>query len=172
MWDLPRPGIKPMPPALAGRFFATEPPGRPPVGIFGRRIFEEPNNREIPDQETISPDLVWLDDLTIAFASSLNFSGGSGRKKSICNAGDSVQSLGWDDPLEKRMATHSSLLVWRIPWTEEPGRLWDLKRGQHDWVTKHECTPWSSYLKSDPFLTSVSIPQCYQRNLSVTWIWL
>ena len=34
-----------------------------------------------------------------------------------------VQSLGQDDPLEKGMATHSSLLAWRIPWTEEPGRL-------------------------------------------------
>ena len=34
-----------------------------------------------------------------------------------------VQSLGWEDPLEKGMATHSSILVWRIPWTEEPGRL-------------------------------------------------
>ena len=34
-----------------------------------------------------------------------------------------VQSLGWGDPLEKEMATHSSILAWRIPWTEEPGRL-------------------------------------------------
>ena len=34
-----------------------------------------------------------------------------------------VQSLGWEDPLEKEMATHSSILVWEIPWTEEPGRL-------------------------------------------------
>ena len=34
-----------------------------------------------------------------------------------------VQSLGWEDPLEKGMATHSSILVWRIPWAEEPGRL-------------------------------------------------
>ena len=33
------------------------------------------------------------------------------------------QSLGWKDPLEKGMATHSSILAWRIPWTEEPGRL-------------------------------------------------
>ena len=32
-------------------------------------------------------------------------------------------SLGWEDPLEKGMATHSSILAWRIPWTEEPGRL-------------------------------------------------
>jgi len=34
-----------------------------------------------------------------------------------------VQSLGGEDPLEKEMATHSSVLAWRIPWTEEPGRL-------------------------------------------------
>ena len=34
-----------------------------------------------------------------------------------------VQSLGWENPLEKEMATHSSILVWRIPGTEEPGRL-------------------------------------------------
>ena len=34
-----------------------------------------------------------------------------------------VQSLGWEDPLEKEMATHSSTLAWKIPWTKEPGRL-------------------------------------------------
>ena len=34
-----------------------------------------------------------------------------------------VPSLGWEDPLEKEMATHSSILAWRIPWTEESGRL-------------------------------------------------
>ena len=34
-----------------------------------------------------------------------------------------VQSLGWEDPLEKGMATHSSILAWRIPWTEEPDGL-------------------------------------------------
>ena len=34
-----------------------------------------------------------------------------------------VQSLGWEDPLEKEMATHSSVLAWRIPWMEEPGGL-------------------------------------------------
>ena len=34
-----------------------------------------------------------------------------------------VQSLGWEDPLEKEISTHSSILAWRIPWTEEPGEL-------------------------------------------------
>ena len=45
-----------------------------------------------------------------------------------------VQSLGWEDPLEKEMATHFSILAWRIPWTEEPGRLQStrLQRVGHD----------------------------------------
>ena len=34
-----------------------------------------------------------------------------------------VRSLGWEDPLEESMATHSSILAWELPWTEEPGRL-------------------------------------------------
>ena len=45
-----------------------------------------------------------------------------------------VQSLGREDPLEKEMATHSSTLAWRIPWTEEPGGLqsMDSQRVRHD----------------------------------------
>ena len=45
-----------------------------------------------------------------------------------------VQSLGQEDPLEKEMATHSSVLVWRIPWTEEPGGLQSMEsqRGRHN----------------------------------------
>ena len=45
-----------------------------------------------------------------------------------------VQSLGWEDPLENEMATHSSILAWRIPWTEEPGGLQSMgsKRVGHD----------------------------------------
>ena len=45
-----------------------------------------------------------------------------------------VRSLGWEDPLEKEMATHSSILAWRIPWTEEPGGLQSmgLQRVGHD----------------------------------------
>ena len=54
-----------------------------------------------------------------------------------CLPGDretQVQSLGWEDPLEKEMATHSSTLAWKIPWTEEPGRLQSMEsqRVGHD----------------------------------------
>ena len=46
-----------------------------------------------------------------------------------------VRSLDQEDPLEKDMATHASTLAWRIPWTEEPGRLWSMgsQRVRHDW---------------------------------------
>ena len=42
------------------------------------------------------------------------------------NAGEGAQSLSWEDPLEKGMATHSSMLAWRIPWKEKPGGLWSI----------------------------------------------
>ena len=49
-----------------------------------------------------------------------------------------VRSLGWEDPLEKEMATHSRIIAWEIPWTEEPGGLQSMgsKRIGHDLVTK------------------------------------
>ena len=46
-----------------------------------------------------------------------------GGKESACNVETQVRFLGQEDPLEKRMATHSSILAWRIPWTEESGGL-------------------------------------------------
>ena len=38
-----------------------------------------------------------------------------------------VRTLGWEDPLEKRMATHSTILAWRMSWTEEPGKLQSMR---------------------------------------------
>ena len=51
-----------------------------------------------------------------------------------------IQSLIQKDPLEKNMATHSSILAWEIPWTEEPGRLqsMDSQRVGHSFVTKQQ----------------------------------
>ena len=50
-----------------------------------------------------------------------------------------VQFLGWEDPLEEGMATHSSILAWEIPWTDEPGGLhaMEWQRVRQDWVIKH-----------------------------------
>ena len=45
-----------------------------------------------------------------------------------------VRSLGWEDPLEKEMATHSSILAWEIPWTEEAGRLQSMESQESDMI--------------------------------------
>ena len=67
------------------------------------------------------------------------FPGGSDSKEFACNAED--LDLGWEDSLEKGMATHSSILAWRIPWMEDPGGLQSMKsqRVGYDWATDTLC---------------------------------
>ena len=48
-----------------------------------------------------------------------------------------VQSLGWEDPLEKETATHSSILAWKTPWTEEPGGLQSMGSQKLDTAEQH-----------------------------------
>ena len=99
-----------------------------------------------------------------------------------------VKSLGWEDPLEKEIAVHSSTLAWKIAWTEEPGRLQSMgsQRVRHDWVTsllllsyfiifityhslKLFILPilyfiyWINFMKSIPDL----YPQYYTHNITV-----
>ena len=64
----------------------------------------------------------------------LTFPDGSDSKESTCNAGGLGSILGWEDPLEKGMAPHSSILAWRTPRTEQPGGLQSmaLQRVRHD----------------------------------------
>ena len=61
------------------------------------------------------------------------FPGGSDGKASACQ----IQSLGWEDPLQKEMATHSSILAWKTAWMDKPPRLqsMELQRVGHNWVT-------------------------------------
>ena len=56
-----------------------------------------------------------------------------------------IRSLGEEDPLDKGMATHSSILAWSIPWTEEPGRLQSmgLQRVGHDWAANISLSSWA-----------------------------
>ena len=60
-------------------------------------------------------------------------------KESACNAGDVGSIPGWEDPLKEEMVTHSSILAWRIPWTEEPGGLTSMgsQRVGDDCATVH-----------------------------------
>ena len=70
----------------------------------------------------------------------LVFLGGSAEKNPPAMQETEVQSPGREDPLEKGMATHSSVLAWRTPWTEEPGGLQSMgsQRVRHDWVTNQQ----------------------------------
>ena len=61
--------------------------------------------------------------------------------KNLCALQETqVRFLGQEDPLKKEMATHSSILVWEIPWTEEPGgpQSMELQRVRHDLATKEQ----------------------------------
>ena len=95
-------------------------------------------------QETQVPSLGPEDPLEMGMATHstvfLDFPGGSDGKEFACSAGNlgSISRLGRS--LEKGMATHSSILAWRIPWAEEPGGLQSMRsqRVGHDSATKHK----------------------------------
>ena len=75
--------------------------------------------------------------LLFPIKSQRDFPDGTVVKNLPTNAGDTemqVQSLGWENPLEQEITTHSSILAWEIPWTEEPGGLQSmgLQRVEHD----------------------------------------
>ena len=77
--------------------------------------------------------------------------------------GTRVPTLGWEDLLEKEMATHSSILAWRIPWTEKPGGLQSMgsRRVEHDWVT-------SLSLMNSVFCTSTLFPPLLQEEVVIS----
>ena len=67
------------------------------------------------------------------------FPGGLVVKNLPANAQDTDSILGQEDPLEKKMTTHSSILAWKISWTEEPGGLQSMGHKESN-MTKHACT--------------------------------
>ena len=76
---------------IAGSFFTTEPPEKPPIHLVAQSVKNLPTVQEIQ-----------------------------------------VPSLSWEDPLEKEMANHSSILAWEIPWTEEPSELQSMVSQESD----------------------------------------
>ena len=84
-----------------------------------------------------------------------------------------VWSLGWEDPLEKEMETHSSILAWKILWTEEPGRLQSMgmQRVRHDWATNTSTSNESwTVKKAELWRTDAFELCCWRRLLRVLWI--
>ena len=71
------------------------------------------------------------------FSFQIEIHGGSDGKHLSTMRETQVWALGWEDPLEKEMAIHSSTVAWKIPWTEKPGRLQSMgsQRVGHDWAS-------------------------------------
>ena len=78
-----------------------------------------------------------------------------------------VQSLGWEDPLEKEMATHSAILVWDISWTEELGRLWSmgLQRVGRDLATNFHFFHFRLPVKEGVYTQAKSLQLCLFATL-------
>ena len=87
-----------------------------PIGASHRTLLSHPNDEGFPGTLVIKNLAAYAGDVR-----------------------DAGLILGWEDPLEEGMATHASILAWRIPWTEGPGGLQSMgsQRVRHDWVTKH-----------------------------------
>jgi len=81
-----------------------------------------------------------------------------------------VWSPGWEDPLEKGMATHSSILAWRIPWTKEPGGLQSmrLQRAGHNWATNAH-TPWWNIMESVNRVCLGTLMRWHGLKASLRW---
>ena len=78
----------------------------------------------IHPQETYQVYFLECDSTVLgAFDQQKGFPGGASGKEPACQCRLDVTDVGWEDPLEEGMATHTSILAWRIPWSEEPGRL-------------------------------------------------
>ena len=75
-------------------------------------------------------------------------------------------SLGWEDPMQKEMATHSSILAWEIPWTEKPGSLQSMgvQKVRHNWVTKQQ----SKFSIRSPFISHHST----EGDSVLTLVWI
>ena len=125
------------------------PPGSSIHGIPQARILEwvaMPSSRGSSQPRKIKPTSL----RSPVLAGSLpleGFPGGSDGKAFACNAGDLGSIPGSGRSLEKAMAPHSSTVAWKIPWTEEPGRLQSTgsQRVRHDWAT-------SLHFTSSPFI--------------------
>ena len=195
---LPNPGIQPVSPALAGRFFTTELLGKPiinmSISIYKTKSFLDDLSKlsmvinllksfhkwhksqvKLKIHQSFQAVKWMLNPIEIAALSylhmlchTLGFPRSSFCKETACSVGDRGLFLGWEDPLEKEMATHSSVLTWRIPWTEKPCGLQSMELQESDTtylLNHHHAIPWS-------LLKSRSIFENKQIFISSAKSWL
>ena len=115
--DLPNPGIEPGSSASQADALPSEPPGKNSSSNVTDFLMRSRHRDTTMWRRRIGEMWLWA----------------RGRQRLL----QTPESLGWEGPLEKGMATHSSVLAWKIPWTEDPGGLQSMvsERVNHDWVT-------------------------------------
>ena len=133
MWDLPGSGTEPISPALSNRFCTTEPRGKPWVIYFEQKDQTERRGCRTTHGGWLYEECVRCHQRSsnthhfFLLATEPHSLGTSLLTQTVKNLPamqeTQVQSLGWVDPLEKGMATHSSIHASTIPWTEKPGGL-------------------------------------------------
>ena len=104
----------------------------------------------------------------------MGFPGGSDGKESSSNAGVPSSISGAESPLEKGMAAHSSIFAWRIPWTEEPGRIQSMgsQRIRHDWTNNtftFQLKKYSGWLQYPGYRLKLQILEAIPRLKF--WLW-
>ena len=136
--DLPNPGLEPPSSALAGGFFTTEPPGKSSTVAAHKHVWH--CIIELPISSLWAQYEAFPNYIRAAFGNpreGKGFLGSAMVKNPPASAGDEVlvRSLGQEDLLEKGTATHSSILAWKIPWTEVPGGLQSMRsqRAGYEW---------------------------------------
>ena len=104
--------------------------------LLGQKEGTHRNSKEMEGTRTVENGIVLGKDPTVIFYCGTSLMARTVRKLPAMQE-TQVQSLVWEDPLEKCMATHSSILAWRIPWTEDPGGLQSMgsQRVRHNQAT-------------------------------------
>ena len=101
------------------------------------------------------------------------FPGGSVVKNLSVKQEEQVRSLGQEDTLEQEMATHSSILAWEIPWTEQPGGLQSMgsQRVQHDCAHVHSCSVHQCYFRGvhRPVLVQECLLLVHDKKVKVSF---
>ena len=140
MWGLAGSQIEPvsMSPALPDGFLTTGPPRKSSNSVFRVDVSRIDSLRVFCGLYLWAKGRICSSSLWAMFCINMGFPGGSDSKESACQCRrQGFLSLDWEDPLKKKMATHSSVLAWEILWTEELGRLQSMwpQRVVHDWAT-------------------------------------
>ena len=168
--ELPNPGIEPGSPAFQADSLPAELPRKPRMlwGVNKLTHLKYIEESLMPQNDVLA---------TVIAFTVIGLPAGVRGKKPACQCRKhkrGVQSLGREDPLEEEMATHSSILAWRMLWTEEPGRLQsiELHRVGHTWNCLHTHTHTHTLFSEGGIILGCNTQvRCYEKGHHFDLVW-